>query len=120
MSLQESAGDASKLKKRLQLASGLILVLGLCAAVLIYRAADTGADEAVAYEIIIGQAYSVAPTDSKLYNRELERIGGKAALLFADFDRWFAGLWRGRSLAFTVAFLTATASAGLFLIARRC
>ncbi|HMA90731.1 MAG TPA: hypothetical protein VKP89_18525 [Burkholderiales bacterium] len=121
MSLQESAaGDAPKLKRRLQLASGLILVLGLCAAVLIYRAADAGADEAVAYEIINGQAYSVAPTDSKLYNRELERIGGKAALLFADFARWFAGLWRGKSLAFTVAFLTATASAGLFLIARRC
>ena len=120
MSLQESAGDAPKLKRRLQLASGLILALGLCAAVLIYRAADAGADEAATYEIINGQAYSVAPTYSKMYNRELERIGGKAALLFADFDRWFAGLWRGRSLAFTVAFLAATASAGLFLIARRC
>jgi len=54
MSLQESAGNAPKLKRRLRLASGLVLVLGLCAAALIYRAADAGADEAVAYEIIDG------------------------------------------------------------------
>jgi hypothetical protein len=120
MSLQVSTGGAPKLKRRLQIASGLVLVLGLCAAALLYLAADGGADGAVAYEIINGQAYSVAPAASKMYNRELERIGGKATLLFADFDRWFAGLWQGRSLAYTVAFLTTIASAGLFLIARRC
>ena len=120
MSLKESVGDAPRLKRRLRLASALILVLGLCAALLIYRAADTGAQEAIAFEIIDGQAYSVAPAESKVYRREVERIGGKAALLFADFDRWFSGLWRGRSLAYTVAFLTTTASAALFLIARRC
>jgi len=99
--------------------SGLILVLGLCAGLLIYRATDKGAADAVAYEVVNGQAYSVTPADSKIYNRELERIGGKAALLFADFDRWLSSLWRGRSLAYTVVFLTTTASAALFLIARR-
>jgi len=119
MSLQVSGRTNSKLKRRLQLASALILVLGLCAAGLIYLGADGSTDGAVSYEIINGQAFPVAPADSKMFRHDLERIGGKATLLFAEFDRWFAALWRGRSLAYTVAVLSVTASAVLFFVARR-
>jgi len=119
MSLQVPAARDTKLKRRLQLASGLILALGLCAAVLIYLAADGSTDAAVSYEIINGQAYPVVPGDSKMYSHEVVRIGGRATLLFAEFDRWLADLWRGRSLAYTVAVLSATVSAVLFFVSRR-
>jgi hypothetical protein len=40
-------------------------------------------------------------------------------VLFDELDRWFAGLWQGKSLAFTVAGISVLASLGLFLYARR-
>jgi hypothetical protein len=43
---------------------------------------------------------------TKLYRHDLEVYGGRANVLADDFREWFAGLWRGRSLAFTVAALT--------------
>ncbi|HXZ93098.1 MAG TPA: hypothetical protein VEG36_09475 [Burkholderiales bacterium] len=82
-------------------------------------AADGSTGGAVAYEIINGQAYPVVPADSKMYSHEVVRIGGKATLLFAEFDRWLADLWRGRSLGYTVAVLSATISAVLFFVSRR-
>jgi hypothetical protein len=53
-----------------------------------------------------------------MYRRELQRFGGKAALLFDDFNRWFKGLWHGKSLAVTVVWITAFISLGVFLFAR--
>ena len=38
-------------------------------------------------------------------------------MLFDEIDRWFMGLWRGKSLGLTVAFLTFIVSCGLFLVA---
>ena len=105
-------------RKRLYLVSALILVLGLCAAAVIYATTAGGSDGAVGYEVINGVAYPVAPADSKAYQRELERFGGKANVLAAEFTRWFAGLWQGRRLAFTVAFLSLLASLALYLYAK--
>ena len=39
-------------------------------------------------------------------------------VLADDFLRWFNGLWHGRSLALTVAFLSVLVSLCFFLIAR--
>ncbi|MFN2645143.1 MAG: hypothetical protein ABR570_09140 [Burkholderiales bacterium] len=47
-----------------------------------------------AYVIVGDTAYAVEPTTSKTYVRQLERFGGKAAVLFDDFNRWFASLWQ--------------------------
>ena len=39
--------------------------------------------------------------------------------LVDEFNRWFAGLWEGRQLGITVAWITIFIAAGLFLVARR-
>jgi hypothetical protein len=96
------------------------MVVGLCSALLIYLTAgeDTDGDEAYEFVMIDGKAYPIPLAGNKMYRRELQRFGGKAALLFDDFNRWFAGLWRGKSLAVTVVWITVFVSLGLFLLAR--
>jgi hypothetical protein len=54
---------------------------------------------------------------SKKFSYELERMGGKAALAANDFNKWFAGLWQGETLAFTVAVITIIIAAGYYFIA---
>ncbi len=74
----------------------LILIVGFGAAVAIYVIAvysPTGPPE---YQI----------EESKRYLRDLEMYGGKANVLASDLRQWFASLWHGRRLAYTVAFLT--------------
>lgn len=105
-------------RKRLYLSSILVLLLGLCAAAAVYVTAGSDSNNAVGYEVINGVAYPVAPEDSKAYQRELERFGGKANVLAVEFTRWFAGLWQGRRLAFTLGFLSAAASLALYLFAK--
>ena len=64
--------------------------------------------------LVIFLTAAPAPTDpllddpraQKKYLRELRVIGGTANVLADEFQDWFAGLWRGRSLARTVAVLT--------------
>lgn len=99
-------------------ASIAVLALGLCAAAVIYLTAGENSDRAVTYEVINGIAYPVEPGDSKAYQRELERFGGKANVLAAQFTSWFAGLWQGKTLAFTVALLSIVASLVLYLYAK--
>jgi hypothetical protein len=54
---------------------------------------------------------------SKKFAYELERMGGKAALVANDFNRWFSGLWQGESLAYTIAAITIIIAAGYYFIA---
>jgi len=104
--------------RRLYLGSVLVLALGLCAAAAIYVAAGDDANNAVGYEVINGVAYPVAPEDSKAYQRELERFGGKANVLAVELTRWFADLWHGKALAYTLAAVSAVVSLALYLWAR--
>ena len=108
------------LQKRLYASSIIVLIVGLCSAVLIYFAVKDDSDLAGAYQIVIvdGNAYPIAARDSKMYVRELRRFGGKAAVLFDEIDDWFAGLWRGKSLAKTVGWISVFLSLVLFLFAR--
>jgi hypothetical protein len=109
------------MKKRLTLCSIIVAVVGLCSALLIYLTAaeDMDGDEAFEFVMIDGKAYPIPLASNKMYQRELQRFGGKAAVLFDDFNRWFAALWRGKSLAVTVIWITAFISLGLFLLARQ-
>jgi hypothetical protein len=109
---------SSARRSRLYLSSMLVLLLGLCAAAAIYLTARDDAHGAVGYEVINGVAYPVAPADSKAYQRELERFGGKANVLAAEITHWFADLWQGRRLAYSVAFLSLLASLALYLYAK--
>lgn len=70
-----------------------MLVLGLLAALLIYALTPPEVDAAAG----IG--------NSRLDDYNIERIGGKAAVYAAHFNRWLDGLWHGRTLSYTVAVL---------------
>ncbi len=82
-----------------------ILAVGWIAAAAIYLAMpDVVEDEGVS-EI----------ESSREYERQVEVIGGKGALLAAELDRWIAGLWQGKNHAYTVAFLTALVALAFYV-----
>jgi len=101
----------------LNLISVMILLVGLGSAVLIYRTAENDSNSVLGYEIIGGQAYPIMPEDSKMYLRDLQLYSGKAGVLADEFRRWFVGLWYGKSLAFTVAYITLFVSFVVFYAA---
>ena len=71
-----------------------VLVVGLLAATLVYIfATDNDIDEAAEL------------ANARMYQHNLEVIGGKFAVYLDEFNRWFASLWHGRSLAYTIGVL---------------
>jgi len=111
-------GDG-ELRKKLYVACALVLAAGLACAAWIYARADDQADLSGAYQIVVvdGVPQPIAPNESKAYMRDIQRYGGKMAVLFDEIGRWWNGLWRGKSLALTVGFLTLVFSAGILLFA---
>ena len=109
----------SPVKKRLYAACAFVFAAGLACAGWIYSRADGGPDLSGAYQIIVvdGVPTPIAPNESKAYQRELQRYGGRMAVLFDDLGRWWDGLWRGKSLALTVAFLSVLVSLALYFVA---
>lgn len=81
--------------RRINRISAGLLVLGLGAAAFLY---------------ISPQAEPADPLGNLLMQKkhmhELRVMGGTANVTMAEFQAWFAGLWRGRALAGTVAVLT--------------
>lgn len=65
---------------------------------------------AAAAAYVLGVASPANPLaeqlESKKYLHDLEVYGGKANVLAAQFRDWFAGLWSGTNLAWTIAALT--------------
>jgi hypothetical protein len=108
------------LRQRLYLASLLILVVGLCTAATLYVTMDNSEAAEDTYRIMIynGKSYPIPVDSDRLYLRNLEQFGGKAAVLFAQFNRWFISLWRGKALAVTVLWITVIASVVAFVLAR--
>jgi hypothetical protein len=53
----------------------------------------------------------------RMYEHNLEIIGGKFAVYLAQFDDWFAGLWRGTALAYTIAVLSVAIALACFRVA---
>jgi hypothetical protein len=97
----------SPLQIRLYLASVVILVAGLIGAAVIY--ATTPAEDSA--ELIYGI------TNDQRYIAELQRIGGTAEVVMAEFHQWFDSLWHGKPLAYTVAVLCTALAAVCFLAA---
>ena len=89
---------------------GIILLVGLSSAFLIYRAAE---NELPGYE----EGAPFSPEYSKQNLRELELYGGAANVLAYDIRLWFVALWHGKSLALIVACATILLSLGCFYIA---
>src|SRR4051812_38735827 len=102
---------------RFSIAALFVLALGLGAGATLYFTAEEPAPSA--YIMIGDTAYPYDPATSKTYVRQLERFGGKTAVLFDDFNRWFSSLWAGKRLGITIICLGAGAAALLFWIASR-
>jgi len=95
-------------ESRRHLLTGGVLALGLGLAVAIYATAVPILENEDLDDMV----------HSKQYARQVELIGGKATVLATDLTRWFSELWHGRSLAYTVAFLTVVAALVLHLAQR--
>lgn len=105
------------MRARLLIAAAFILIAGVSAGATIYMLADE--PEATAYVIVGDTAYPVDPSTSKAYVRQIERFGGKTAVLFDDIGRRLARLWQGKRLGITLAALSAFAALALCALARR-
>jgi hypothetical protein len=90
----------------------VILLGGLGSAIRIYQTAGIDSSTVLGYEGGDGSAYPAMPEDSKKFLRDLELYGGKTGMLLYEFRIGFAGLWHGKSLAYTVACITILISLG--------
>lgn len=106
------------MKGRLYLAAALVLAAGLSAGAVLYLTGGEAESEGGTYIVANGVTYYVPAQMQKTYVRDLQRFGGRTAVLFDEFDSWFGSLWRGRALGVTVAVLS-SAFAGVLFIAGR-
>ena len=102
----------------LRFISAIILAIGFGTAIYLYQTAKDDSNGVLGYEIVDGTAYPIIPEDSKIYRHDLELFGGKAAVLADEFNRWFAGLWHGKSLALILVCVTIIISSGVFFAAK--
>jgi hypothetical protein len=92
--------------RRLKHVTTAILVVGFGTAISVYFVARARPENPLGYE----------PLETKKYLHDLELYGGKANVLAAEFREWFAGLWYGRQLAFTIAVITVLLVAAVRLV----
>lgn len=104
-------------RKLLYICAVAVLVFGLVCSALVYTASVCCPNSVRAYESGEG-AYLPSPDNSKQYLRELQLYGGTANVLAYELRTWFDGLWHGKSLAYTLIFITVLVSSGLFYAAR--
>lgn len=91
---------------RCYLVTAGILLIGFGSAVAIYLTADDIPDNPFAeYE------------QSKRFAHEVQRMGGKMAVVANDASAWLAALWQGRQLAYTVACITLVIALGYYIVA---
>jgi len=107
----------TRLRTWLYATSAGILLAGIVSAVLIYAAAVNNPAEESGYEVIGGFVYPAGGEYSKKYIHDLQLYGGNAAMLGDRFMRWFAGLWHGTSLSYTVACIALLMSFVVFVAA---
>jgi hypothetical protein len=96
------------MKSRLYRIAAIILLVGLTASVLIYLTAEKTEENTLIAEF----------QQSKRFRHDMEQTGGKLILVGSEFMNWFEGLWKGQTLAFTLAGLSIFVSGVLFLIAK--
>ena len=102
----------------LRRAAAFLLAVGVSASIIIYAATPLEVAGATVDAAVSGSVYVVSAQDTKRYYFDLERIGGKSAVLQAELVDWFGSLWQGRRLAWTVAILSSGASLLCFLASR--
>lgn len=102
------AGGAGRRNFETWVTSAFILALGWTIAVAVYVTATPVVND----DLVDDWEHS------RRYMLDLERIGGRAAVFGTEVNQWVAGLWQGRSLAYTIAFVTAAVALAYFLAAR--
>lgn len=98
-----------ELRTRYDLIGAIILVSGGLGSLCIFLSAEDAADPV---ENVLGAELDGA----RKYLDFLERYGGKGSVLVHEMMLWFGGLWHGKNLAFTIAFLTAIVSFWFFYV----
>jgi len=106
----------STLGKWLDWAALFVLLLGLAGALGIFVASERGG-AAGNEEIVDGVVYPIKPDEDRHFRYEVERMGGTMGLMMVEFDDWFADLWHGRELAYTVAVLSLVGAGILHFVA---
>jgi hypothetical protein len=92
-----------------RLVVAIILIVGWTIAAGVYVTAPPPAPE----------SYEVDDLEhSKKYLRQIEMIGGKAAVFTSELDAWLGSLWEGRNRAYTIASLTVALACGYVLVRR--
>jgi hypothetical protein len=76
--------------------SYVIFGVGIFISVVIYLTARPPMEHPFGYD----------PLHTKTFLRELEIYGGKGNIMAAQFREWFAGLWQGKDLSYTIACIT--------------
>jgi hypothetical protein len=110
-------GDmASNPQKTLYLIGTCVLLLGLIGAATLFAMAGDGPENSTGYEVVNGVVYRITPGDSKRYRHDLERYGGKMAIVTDELGNWFSGLWHGRSLAYTIGVVSLALSGVIFVV----
>ena len=92
--------------KHLRVIALMILLVGLGSAGAVYLTVEPTPVNSSEYDRFA----------SKKYVRDLERFGGKFAVVTAELSEWFAGLWQGRALAATVGILSLALAALLWFV----
>lgn len=83
-------------EQRIRRVTRILLAAGLGAALVAWIVARARPENPLGYD----------PLENKKYLHDLQVYGGTANVLAAEFREWFAGLWYGRNLAYTIAVLT--------------
>jgi hypothetical protein len=109
--------NVAPLHVRLRMIGIGILLAGLFASAVIYFTAGQTSDNAIGYEIEDGKAYPILSGEYKRSRFELEKVGGKFAVVAAEMDDWFSSLWGGKQLGLTLAFLSVGTAAGCIFFA---
>jgi len=104
--MSESEIHNADLVARLKRIGAAILVLGLLSAIVVFIFVSEAPGNATAYQIIDGVSYPVDVNNTKSYNYNMERIGGKSAVFASDLDDWFSSLWHGKKLGYTLSVLS--------------
>lgn len=112
------ASSLKFLRNRFFIAAALVMVLGALAAAVIFIMAEV-AEINPSADSSDGTVYVSPPEDTKRYRHDLERFGGKAAVMADDLNRWFASLWQGKRLAATVGVLAFLLALMLFHAGKR-
>ena len=92
-----------------RLSSYIIFGVGILISVVIYVTAGPPMEMPFGYN----------PLKSKVFLRELELYGGKGNVMAAQFREWFVGLWQGKNLSYTIAFITVVLSIILWRMSSR-